>query len=64
MRSKFLFEGHLVSVVHVCVEIFRDLRDLFYLKFKGNSTAGQDWPGFYGMVVGMQREYKTLVVRW
>ena len=46
------------------MEIFSDLRDLFFLKFVGTRTARQDWPGFYGMVAGMQREYKAMVVQW
>ena len=59
-----MFDGRLVSVVHVCTEIFSDLKDLFFLKFVGTKTAGQDWPDFYGMVAGTQREYKAMVVRW
>ena len=63
MRNKFLFKGRLLSMVHICAKIFSDLKDLSYLKFKGNITSGQDWPGFFGMVAGLKREYKTLVVR-
>ena len=64
MRNSFVFDGHLQPVAHVCAAIFGDLRDIFLLKFKGLITSGQDWPGFYGMVVGQHRVSRTLVVRW
>nr|XP_027082465.1 uncharacterized protein LOC113704792 [Coffea arabica] len=64
MRNSFVFDAHLRPMARVCEAIFGDLRDIFLLKFKSITISAQDWPGFYGMVVGLHRVSRTLVVQW
>ena len=62
MRNSFVFDDHLRPVAQVCASIFGDLRDLLLNRFQGHMPSGHDWPGVYGMVVGLHRVSRPLWV--
>lgn len=63
-RNKFVFEGSLLTVKHICERIVIELQEYFGMQFRETSIPCSSWPRFFEAIARLRMSVNVVPVRW